>query len=231
MNVLSFSWNLKETNAHTSFFLSRVFFSRFFNFWKSYICEPRCVENTLAHTHIGASCLVMAHTKCACVFLFCFLKKQKARAWWWWANIPLANLQAYNFASHYSWKLQIYQNWNLFRLYHGGSTHRPLVTQICKVIALDNFNSFSIHKTTTFKFHHYCQRKHETCDQTLAPIDFNVFKILIWCYFPKHCASFCVLTLAQCFNQTQHRNPLTSLPYKHYHRSCLLHCFLWLYFS
>jgi hypothetical protein len=54
-------------------------------------------------------------------------------------------------------------------------------------------NSFSIHKTATFKFHHCCQRKHETCDQTLAPIDFNVFKSLIWCYFPKHCASFCVI--------------------------------------
>lgn len=112
-----------------------------------------------------------------------------------------------------------------FHLYNGGSTHKPLITQICKVIVLDNFNSFSIHKITTFKFHHYCQRKHETCDQTLAPIDFNVFKSLIWCYFPKHCASSCVLTLAQCFNQIQHRNPITFLPYKHYHRSCLLHCF------
>lgn len=136
MHVLSFSWSLREANAHTSFFLSWIFFPSFFIFWKSYICEPRCVENTLAHTHIGASCLVMAHTKCACVFHFCFLKSKKqelgdGEQTFFWQTSKHTTLQ-----SHYSWKLQIYQNWNLFHLYNGGSTHRPLVAQICKSLLL-----------------------------------------------------------------------------------------------
>ncbi len=78
----------KKSHACVIFFLIskrskctyEFFFSSFFIFWKSYICEPRCVETHIStYTHRSFLLGDGTHKVCMCVS-FLFLKTVKSKS-------------------------------------------------------------------------------------------------------------------------------------------------------